>query len=87
MVQLRGVAVISAKNHKRNRCKAPISNRQTRKVANPKVRNRFTKPNLYNDRPTHNLAVTNFGVCGFWRYRIAHLRAIPKSHFMFWIHF
>jgi len=51
----------------------PIPNGQTRKVANAKVLNRYT--NLYDDRPTYPLAVTNFGVCGvgacgFWRYRM-----------------
>jgi len=42
------VAVISAKNHKRQRRRAPIRNRQTRKVANAKGLNRNTILTLLN---------------------------------------
>jgi len=37
-----GVAVISAKKHKAPTPRAPMRNRQTRKVANAKVLNRYT---------------------------------------------
>jgi len=40
--RVRWVAVISAKKHKRKAPRAPIRNRQTRKVANAKVLNRNT---------------------------------------------
>jgi len=62
---------------KRQNPQAPICNRHTRKVANAKVRNRYTNltlPNLYNYRPTYHLAVRNFGVCDFSRLAVTDWR-------------
>ena len=73
--------------HKRQKPQAPICNRRTRKVANAKVRNRYTQPNQYNDWPTYRLAVTNFGFCNFsrlaftdWRLRFLALSNAPPSN-------
>jgi len=63
--------------HKRQKLQAPIRNRQTRKVANAKVRNRYTNPtNAYLSFCGHEL----------WRLRRWRLRffgaieCIPKKN-------